>query len=174
MNYLPSNGKADPPKEWTDTGSSKTAYAAAQACAAQFMMTYLTFDIANTQTLESSVYMLSAGGKKRFYSHDTTLITDYMDPLWRASAQKQHLSQSTQVEMPVVLQVQQSQQRLMAWMSVRCKVTKKINGSQQPPQTYAATVLVIQPPGTSTGSGNSWQVSAWRNSAAAFALPSPL
>ncbi|MBO0795541.1 MAG: hypothetical protein J2P36_32010, partial [Ktedonobacteraceae bacterium] len=182
IKYLPSKENPAPSNDWTNAGGTKNDFTNAQACAAQFMLTYLTFDINDTKSLEKSVPMLSVGGKKRFYNHDSDLPIDYMDPAWRASAQKQHLSQTAMVMKPTEVYVQTQNQKFLAWMHIHCKVTVKIDGQSQSHEADY-TVLLVKVPLTQDDNNNNdqktikgigWQVSKWRSGSSNYPPPDPL
>lgn len=173
MKYLPSAGSTNPAADWTSVGGSKADYVNAQACAAQFLTTYLSFDIDDPKSLEASVYMLSVGAKKRFYNHDSSLTVDYMDPIWRASAQKHRLSQTSQTALPALVHVSRTPDQFLAWMTVHCKVQKKTDGTKQTLE-YDSTVLLNKVLIVSTSAGTGWQVSAWHNGSIKFPPPNPI
>jgi hypothetical protein len=162
------------PDDWLKTKMTEQDFANAQACAASFVDTYQTFDIANTQTLETPVDMFSVGAKSRFYQQvGGSPSEEHMNLLWRASARRYHLSQKTLADVPSLIDIRSMNGRFLAWMSVPYRATINTAG-REATLSDSFTVLLINYPNSRSIPGMAWQVSDWRSGSAAFAPPKPL
>jgi hypothetical protein len=162
------------PDDWLKAKMTEQDFANAQACAASFVDAYQTFDIANTQTLETCVKMVSVGAKSRFYRQSGGSPSEkHMSLLWRASARRYHLSQNALADVPSLIDIRSINGRVLAWMSVPYRATIKTSGREATINDYF-TVLLINYPNSPSMPGMAWQVSDWRGGSAAFAPPKPL
>ena len=149
-------------------------FAYARACAASFTVAYLSFDFNQASTFEASVSMLSIGGQRRFYGHASNRAADSrLDPLWRASIQKEQLRQSAQAYPPVLLKAQFGHERMLAWMQIHYQLTINGNDGVFNRDDYI-TVLVISAPPNAPKKGTGWQVSDWRDGNGVFDPATPL
>jgi hypothetical protein len=162
------------PADWFTGGRKQADFALAQSCAASFVMAYQTFDVSKPTTLESFTYMLSAGAKQRFYGLIPSIKADIrLDPAWRASMQKQHLSQVTQVYPPGLIDARYTHQKLLVWMAVPFLTSTTTNKHTVTQQGEYSVLLVAVPPDPQK-SGTGWQVSAWQHGASFFPPYEPL
>ncbi len=162
------------PDDWSKAKMTAQDFANAQACAASFVNTYQTFDIANTQTLETSVPMFTVGAKNRFYQQSGDSAADeHMSLLWRASARRYHLNQNAQADVPSLIDMKSIKGRVLVWMSVPYRAKIKTTGRETLINDFF-TVLLVNYPGSRSMPGLGWQVSDWRRGSAAFAPPNPL
>jgi len=162
------------PDDWLKAKMTEQDFANAQACAASFVDTYQTFDIANTQTLETCVSMFSVGAKSRFYQQSGGSPTEeHMNLLWRASARRYHLNQRALADVPSLIDIRSINGRVLAWMSVPYRATIKTAGREATISDYF-TVLLVNYGDSRSMPGMAWQVSDWRGGSAAFAPPKPL
>src|SRR5438034_2080674 len=150
LNYLPPLPGATQdsalPQGWLKAGYNDKDFAYARACAASFTVAYLSFDFNHASTFEASESMLSTGGQQRFYGHASKRSADSrLDPLWRASIQKEQLRQSAQTYPPVLLQAQFEHERMLAWMQIHYQLTIYRSNGVFNRDDYM-TVLVISAP----------------------------
>lgn len=176
LHYLPpaSTSTQNDSQVWSQAGYTKQDLASASACAASFVITYLSFDATQAQTFVACATLLSAGGQQRFSGHASNRPADlHEDPLWQASMQKQQVRQSAQTSPPVLLMAAFEQERMLAWMQVNYQLTIH-RGAEAFTLTDAMTVLVISFPRNAPHKGSGWQVSDWRSGNEAFPPASPL
>jgi hypothetical protein len=174
MKYLPSTqGQTDAqslPAAWSQAGRTQRDFAYAQACAASFVITYQTFDSDYLKTLGASTYMFTNGAKQRFNSDH------HMDPMWRASLQKQHHQQTAQAATPGLFATRYTNGRLLVWIVVPYRTSIQIDNSPHIVQDAQFTVLLVAVPTNiqiqKTGTG--WQVSQWVDGSVLFEPPDPL
>jgi hypothetical protein len=172
--YLSSSGSSGQalPLEWLQAGRDQKDFANAQACAATFINTYLTFNAANPITFEASVPMLTDGAKQRFYGNaPNTQPNSHMDPMWRAALLKQQIQQSAQSSQPGLLGARYTNGKLLVWMVVSCQVMIQAAGSKPVIENDQYTVLLLGVPINTQKTGTGWQVSQWQEGCTQFVPP---
>jgi hypothetical protein len=128
-------------------------------------MAYQTFNATNPQTFETCVYMLTDGGKQRFYGSAPNPPDKHMLSMWRASVQQQQVQQVAQVSEPGFMAAQDTT-RLVVWMLISYRLSISVEGSQFVVEKAQMTVLLMAVPGSGKGTG--WQVSQWQDSNVLF------
>jgi hypothetical protein len=169
MQYEPTSSKKSDnalPSAWFQAGRSRKDLLYAKACAATFVDMYQTFNANDPQTFEACTYMLSAGGKQRFYGQAPRVSPDeHMLPMWRASVQQQGVQQTARAEEPRFIAAQYPT-RLVAWMLVSYRRSISIAGGQPVVERAQMTILLVAIP--VRGKGTGWQVSQWQNGNVSF------
>lgn len=174
LRYLPPTSGDAPslqlPTIWGQAGFTNDDFATAQACAASFVSTYQSFDANQPATFEACVSMLSAGAQQRFYGRAAGQgqPDNRMDSFWRASMQKQQISESARVSAPGLLLARFTDNRMLVWMQVHYQLTILRNGEKLI-RDDSLTVLVASIP----DGKHKWQVSAWKDSSGNSTFPAP-
>ena len=166
--HIPGKKKGDSllPHAWFQAGRSQNDLLFAKACAASFVNAYQTFNATDTRTFESCAFMLSDGGKQRFYGLNPNVPSDeHMLPMWRASMQQQQVQQAAQAGEPRFM-VAQSSTKLLAWMLVSYQRSIRIAGGPPVVATAQMMVLLVSMPVHDQETG--WQVSQWQNGNTSF------
>ncbi len=162
------------PQLWLQAGYNEQDFASASACAASFLMVYLSFDFNQAQTFVACTAMLSAGGQQRFYGHASNRPADIrVDQLWRSSVQKQQQRQSAQTSLPILLKAQFDHARMLAWMQIHYQLIIHRSYEVFSRDDYM-TVLVVSVPHNILQKGSGWQISDWRDGSGVFEPATPL
>lgn len=150
------------PPIWFQTGHTQKDLAYVKACAASFVSAYQTFNADNPQTFETCVYMLTDGGKQRFYGSAPNQQPDkHMLPMWRASIQQQNVQQTTQISESLFITAQYISNKLIVWMLVSYQLSISVASSLPIAKNAQTTVLLVAVPINKEGTG--WQVSQWQD-----------
>jgi len=179
MKYTSSSqGAASPsllPDAWVQASRTQKDFASAQACAAAFVNSYQTFDSDHFQTFEACTYMLTDGARARFNGTAPGTQPDrHMDPMWRASLQKQHYQQIAQASAPALLASSYTSGRLLVWMLVLYQISIQIDNGSPMVQSAQFTVLLEGVPKNVQQTGTGWQISRWVDGKTQFDPPNPL
>jgi hypothetical protein len=134
---------------------------------------YESYSADQLNSLEASVPLLSAAAKQRFYNpNPSTTTLNRMDPLWRASIEKQHLVRTAMVQQVSVILSETVSGRVLVWVTASYTQTTQTDGDTFV-QNNNLTVLLVNAPSTVT-TGTGWQVSNWNDSPGIFQPQYPL
>lgn len=178
INYLADNHpmKDDPKvlQAWSQASRTNTDLANVKACAAAFVDAYQTFDANKPQTFETCTSMLSIAAKQRFYGANGQQADNHIDPMRRASFQKQGLQQSAQATQPMLLNISHTNGRVLAWLVVPYHLSSQMAGGNSLVQNNTITVLLVSTQVDAQSTGTGWQVVAWQNGDQQFDPPTTL
>jgi hypothetical protein len=133
------------PDNWYTYGFTDDDAKYAEACAAQFVLDYHTFDASNLASLETPTSMLSAHAKKLFYlggTEDTHHIHLHMLAQWQNTIQKLKQNQQATVQQPTLSHITPQYANYIVEMDVGYKLVKEINFGVQPPEIHHDTVIL--------------------------------
>lgn len=155
------------PDGWYTYGFTDDDTKYAEACAAQFVIDYHTFDYRNPASLETPVSMLSGKAKKLFYlggTDDTHNIHLHMLSTWRNVIQKNQQSQQATVQQPTISHITPAYSNYIVQVDVGYKLVKQINSQVQSPEVHHDTVILQNTKPSPTllpNEQHGWEVVDW-------------
>lgn len=155
------------PSKWYTYGFTDDDAKYAEACAAQFVLDYHTFDYNNLPSLETLTYMLSAHAKKLFYqggADDTHNIHLHMLTQWQNTIEKRKQNQQATVQQPTLSQITPQYSNYIVEVDVGYKLVKEINFGIQPPEIHHDTIILQNTspcPKLLPNEQNGWEVVDW-------------
>jgi hypothetical protein len=154
------------PSGWYTYGLTDADARYAEACAAQFVLDYHTFDYTNLASLETPAYMLSARAKQLFYlggADDTHNLHLHMLSTWRDTIQEREQSQQATIAQPTLTNITPQYSNYIVDVDVGYKLIKEVNSEVQAPEFFHDTVILqnTSPSPKLPNEQHGWEVVDW-------------
>lgn len=155
------------PAGWYDYGFTDDDAKYAEACAAQFVHDYHTFDYSKPASLQVPTHMLSAHAKKLFYlggAEDTHNIHLHMLSIWQKGIQQHQQSQQATVQQPTLHYITPHYSNYIVEVDVGYKLIKEMNSEVQTPEIHHDTVILQNTspsPKLLPNERHGWEVEDW-------------
>jgi hypothetical protein len=155
------------PAGWYTYGFTDDDAKYAEACAAQFVIDYHTFDYKNLASLQRPTSMLSAHAKKLFYlggAEDTHTIHLHMLSTWKNGIQQHQQSQQATVQQPTLKYITPHYSNYFVEVDVGYKLIKEVNSEVQLPEIHHDTVILQNTspsPKLLPNEQHGWEVEDW-------------
>ena len=155
------------PAGWYTYGFTDDDAKYAEACAAQFVIDYHTFDYKNLASLKIPASMLSAHAKKLFYlggAEDTHNIHLHMLSTWQNAIQQRQQSQQATVQQPTLSYITPHYSNYYVEVDVGYKLIKEVNSEVQQPEIHHDTVILQNTspsPKLLPNEQHGWEVEDW-------------
>jgi len=155
------------PSNWSTYGYTDQDAKYAEACAAQFVIDYHSFNYIDPSTYTTITPMLSAQAKKLFAqggADDTHHIHLHMLSTWQNTMAAQKQNEQVTVQQPTISNITPQYSKYIVQVDVGYKLLKSINTLVQQPEIHHDTVILQNTspspkllPNEQTG----WQVVDW-------------
>ncbi len=155
------------PAGWYNYGFTDDDAKYAEACAAQFVHDYHTFDYSKPESLQIPTHMLSAHAKKLFYlggAEDTHNIHLHMLSIWQKGIQQHQQSQQATVQQPTLHYITPHYSNYIVEVDVGYKLIKEMNSEVQTPEIHHDTVILQNTspsPKLLPNERHGWEVEDW-------------